>query len=51
MTYDSKCYELAEYFLDDIRGATEADKIALAEALQVACEDACTEIEEREKTA
>jgi hypothetical protein len=45
---DSKSYDLAHAFLSEIRGATDDDIRRLAENLQQCCEDACTEVEERE---
>ena len=38
MGHDPRCYELAQYFLDDQAGADEADMSALAEAIQQAIE-------------
>lgn len=38
-SYDSKSYELAEYFLADEPGATEADRDLLATDIQRAIED------------
>lgn len=38
-TYDSKSYELAEYFLADEPGATDADRHELAVDIQTAIED------------
>ena len=49
MSYDTKCYELAEYFLDEVAGATPADKNELAKIIQSVCEDACNDVEEREE--
>jgi hypothetical protein len=44
---DEKCVELAKHFLSDIEHATAADQKELAEAIQAACEDACSDIEDR----
>lgn len=37
--FDPKCLELAAHFLADVKGATDADRTELAEALQDAVED------------
>jgi hypothetical protein len=40
MTYDQKCYDLAEAFLlDEPQLSTSADRDALAQAIQSAIED------------
>lgn len=44
MTFDPKCFELAEHFLPD---AGEAIKDALAREFQQIAEDFCAEIEAR----
>lgn len=44
---DTKAYDLAEAFLEEIEGHTEDDIWDLAHVIQVACEDACREVEER----
>lgn len=43
MSYDSKCYELAEHFLPD--DASEDLKAELAQLIQQTCEDYCQEME------
>ncbi len=45
MSYDPKCYDLAETFLSDVKGATAEDIDELAQAIQDCCEGACREIE------
>jgi 5'-deoxynucleotidase YfbR-like HD superfamily hydrolase len=42
---DQKCWDLAEYFLSDIKGHKKEDIQELAEELQQRCEDACQTIE------
>lgn len=42
---DPKAYELAEYFLSDIKGVRLEDIQELAEEIQRRCEDACRTIE------
>ena len=49
MSYDSKCYELAEHFLSEISTATESDKNDLAQYLQTLCEDFCEKLEEKQQ--
>jgi hypothetical protein len=46
---DTKCYDLAEDFLSEVPGSTEDDVWALAKDIQTACEDACREVEDRQK--
>jgi hypothetical protein len=46
---DPKAYDLAEDFLSEIKGSTEDDVWELAGILQTACEDACREVEDRQK--
>ena len=48
MLVDTKAREVADHFLDDVKGATEADRIELAELIQHVCEGCCLSIEERE---
>jgi hypothetical protein len=45
---DTRCFDLAEDFLSEIKGMTDDDVWALAKDIQTACEDACREVEERE---
>lgn len=47
---DTKVYNLAEDFLEEIQGYTEDDVWALAADIQTACEDACREVEQRNAT-
>lgn len=42
---DQRCFDLAEYFLGDIKGCKPEDIQELAEELQRRCEDACRVIE------
>ncbi len=46
MSYDTKCYELAAYFLDDITGSTDAERAELAQEIQTVIEDFCSGLEE-----
>jgi hypothetical protein len=46
--YDSRCHELAEYFLEATH-ASEADKESLAQSIQSAVEDWFSAYELREK--
>jgi hypothetical protein len=43
-SYDSKCLELAEYFLSDVDGTTGEQKSELAQAIQDVCEDFCRDV-------
>lgn len=54
MLVDPACVELADYFLEDVKGhVTEEDRTEFAEAIQRICEDWCNalaaEIQRREK--
>lgn len=44
---DTKCWELAMHFMEDIHGHTDDDVRGLAEAIQEVCEDHCKEAENR----
>jgi DNA-directed RNA polymerase alpha subunit len=44
---DSKCFDLALLFLNEVEGMTDDDCWALAKDIQTACEDACRAVEER----
>lgn len=37
--FDAQCYELAVYFLRDVKGATDMDRTELAEQIQQTVED------------
>ena len=39
MSYDTKCWELAEYFLEDEKRVTEKIRTKLAQTIQDAIED------------
>lgn len=39
MLVDQKCYDLAEAFLKEVKGATGEDKTELSEAIQQTIED------------
>lgn len=41
---DSKCHDLAEHFLSEIKGSTPMDMQELAEAIQRLCEDFCRDV-------
>jgi hypothetical protein len=43
-SYDEKCYELAQYFLQDSKASEDTIK-SLAQALQDICEDYCYDVE------
>lgn len=45
MTYDQKCWDLADHFLDDVAGSTDQDRDALAREIQQTIEGFCAEIE------
>lgn len=46
MTFDRKCFELAQHFLADTPGATELLATELAERIQSAVEDYFSDMEE-----
>lgn len=46
-TYDPKSFYLAEHFLSDVDGATDADKLELAQAIQDVCEEHCRDVARR----
>lgn len=46
---DHKCWELAEHFLEDVKGATGEDKQELAEQFQKTAEALCAAVEESER--
>lgn len=45
---DMECRELADHFLYEIDGHCETDIQELSKAIQIVCEDYCSEIEARE---
>jgi hypothetical protein len=47
MLVDPRCRELAEYFLEDVPGATKEDIVAVGEAIQSAIEGELQAIEGR----
>jgi hypothetical protein len=46
---DSRCFDLALDFLNDVKGMNDDDVWALAKDIQTACEDACAEVQRREE--
>lgn len=46
-TYDPKSFYLAEHFLLDVDGATDGDKLELAQAIQELCEEHCRDVARR----
>ena len=46
-SYDPKSYYLAEHFLSDVDGATDGDRLELAQAIQDVCEEHCRDVEQR----
>jgi len=46
-SYDPKSYYLAEHFLSDVDGATDNDRLELAQTIQDVCEEHCRDVEQR----
>jgi len=45
---DTRCFDLAAYFLSDLSGVSIYDATTLAEAIQVTCEDFIADLPKKE---